>query len=639
MMKRNRATILLLSIILVLGWIKSVPAEVYLASNPTEFQNFLTLAQASADNDTIKLKAGVYNVGNKLEYVITPTKGNLTIEQENPGYDVFLNGGAAGRILEIRNSGGTNEIITITGITFQNAIGTALNVSAPNIEIKNCKFINNTPDFDLSPATRLGGGAELTGKVTLKNNIFDGNQGSPDMCGGATIVGGPFELDSNIFVNNTGGGPYLSVNGGGLCIRSNVPSPEPLETVPPTPKKPEIILTNNVFDANTCSAFYGCPGGLYISQNSYLDPQIVITNNTFINNTAMQTGAAAGAAILMSFAGVLGIHNNIFWDNFDSSYPPVLRDVAGNLPDSVTLNVTYNLFFDSSSQVWTTSFGNPITPNLGCDGGCDTNVYTQNPGLSFLDYHLIENSPCIDAGDNSALALAPATDIDGDDRKIDDPAVADTGNGTPPIVDIGADEYTPPQAEISVSPTAFDFPDTIVMQSSSPLDVIISNIGQVRLDITGILLDNTTDFSLDTGTCGTNINIVPGENCTVSVTFSPQTVESLNASLIINSTDPDSLSTVVFLSGYGDVDTDGDGIGNKADPDDDNDGLPDEVEENILGTNPLQIDTDGNGTPDGDEDADGDGFTNIQELQCDSDPADPNSRCGRFLPFLMLLLD
>jgi hypothetical protein len=39
----------------------------------------------------------------------------------------------------------------------------------------------------------------------------------------------------------------------------------------------------------------------------------------------------------------------------------------------------------------------------------------------------------------AALAL-PATDIDGDDRKIDDPAVADTGNGTPPIVDIGAFE-------------------------------------------------------------------------------------------------------------------------------------------------------------------------------------------------------
>ena len=66
-----------------------------------------------------------------------------------------------------------------------------------------------------------------------------------------------------------------------------------------------------------------------------------------------------------------------------------------------------------------------------------------------------------------------------------------------------------------------------------------------------------------------------------------------------------------------------------------NDGL----EVNILGTDPLQSDTDGNGTPDGDEDTDGDGFANDEEIQCGSDPGDPGSKCRRGLPFLMLLLD
>ena len=56
------------------------------------------------------------------------------------------------------------------------------------------------------------------------------------------------------------------------------------------------------------------------------------------------------------------------------------------------------------------------------------------------DLHLKPSVPCIDAGNNDAPDL-PTTDIDGDDRRIDDPTVIDTGNGTAPIVDMGADEF------------------------------------------------------------------------------------------------------------------------------------------------------------------------------------------------------
>ena len=46
------------------------------------------------------------------------------------------------------------------------------------------------------------------------------------------------------------------------------------------------------------------------------------------------------------------------------------------------------------------------------------------------------------------------------------------------------------------------------------------------------------------------------------------------------------------------TDTDGDRIGDNADPDDDNDGLTD-IEEAALGTNPLLADTDGDNVNDG----------------------------------------
>jgi len=42
------------------------------------------------------------------------------------------------------------------------------------------------------------------------------------------------------------------------------------------------------------------------------------------------------------------------------------------------------------------------------------------------------------------------------------------------------------------------------------------------------------------------------------------------------------------------IDSDEDGIGNNADPDDDNDSLSD-VDESSLGTDPLKADTDGDG--------------------------------------------
>jgi hypothetical protein len=69
------------------------------------------------------------------------------------------------------------------------------------------------------------------------------------------------------------------------------------------------------------------------------------------------------------------------------------------------------------------------------------------------NYRLTSGSPCIDAGDNTAVP--PDTqdldgdgntseplpfDLDGNRRFVDDPDTPDTGNGPPPIVDMGAFE-------------------------------------------------------------------------------------------------------------------------------------------------------------------------------------------------------
>ncbi len=56
------------------------------------------------------------------------------------------------------------------------------------------------------------------------------------------------------------------------------------------------------------------------------------------------------------------------------------------------------------------------------------------------DLRLTPGSPCIDAGDNTALPEDVTTDFDGNPRFVDDPYTVDTGLGFPPIVDMGAYE-------------------------------------------------------------------------------------------------------------------------------------------------------------------------------------------------------
>jgi hypothetical protein len=77
-------------------------------------------------------------------------------------------------------------------------------------------------------------------------------------------------------------------------------------------------------------------------------------------------------------------------------------------------------------------------------------------------------------------------------------------------------------------------------------------------------------------------------------------------------------------------DTDGDGVGNNADTDDDNDDMPDDFEL-ANGLDPLD-------EADAAGDADGDGFTNLEEFEAGTDPQDPESKPSRDLSWLFLLL-
>jgi hypothetical protein len=72
------------------------------------------------------------------------------------------------------------------------------------------------------------------------------------------------------------------------------------------------------------------------------------------------------------------------------------------------------------------------------------------------DLHLLPASPCIDAGDNTAVPAGVTTDLDGNPRFVDQPEVPDTGNGAAPIVDMGALEADYLEVAMKFTPQALN---------------------------------------------------------------------------------------------------------------------------------------------------------------------------------------
>jgi hypothetical protein len=102
------------------------------------------------------------------------------------------------------------------------------------------------------------------------------------------------------------------------------------------------------------------------------------------------------------------------------------------------------------------------------------------------------------------------------------------------------------------------FADTTVGASSAPQIVTIGNTGTAVLQVFNIQITgpNTSDFTLDlnggSSPCAiATPTIALNASCTVAVTFSPQSAGAKSASLEITSSDPNSGTLDVALSGTG----------------------------------------------------------------------------------------
>ena len=215
----------------------------------------------------------------------------------------------------------------------------------------------------------IGGGILTTpGSPTLTKCTFIHNMA--DRGGGANnwgyTTGNPTFIQCK-FIGNT-----ASV-GGGMESQGGAP-----------------ILTNCVFSGNTST---GSGGGLLNMGES----DITLTNCTFSGNTA----AASGGGIHNSWATAsVEVVNCIFWDNSDS----------GGSDESAQIHIVNVTVSVDYTCVQGLSGGLGGTGNIGDDplfvdaDGADDVVGSEDD-----DVHLMEDSPCIDAGHPAVEYL----DVDG----------------------------------------------------------------------------------------------------------------------------------------------------------------------------------------------------------------------------------
>ena len=345
---------------------------------PGDYDTIQDAINASKTGDTVSVAAGTY-----YENILFPGSKTITLISENGAVSTVIDGGNNGSVVRFaKGNNSTLDGFTITnGSTSENGGGIRIG-SSSSPTIANCIITDNE--------AFAGGGISCgdSSEPFITNSIIQNNSvtGDNDQSNGGGIHASPAAsptITNCIIKNNTS-----DWNGGGLAFNT---ADEPL-------------IVNCIFSNNTAAV----NGGAITFKNS----APIITNCTFSNNIASSPGGAIACSNPLPGTAVA---NSILWGD----HPAEITC------DANTISVTY-----SDIQ------GEPTWPGIG-NINTDPKFVDQANG----DFHLLNDSPCIDAGDNSALALQQATDIDGDDRKIDNPAVADTGNGTPPIVDMGADEY------------------------------------------------------------------------------------------------------------------------------------------------------------------------------------------------------
>jgi len=166
----------------------------------------------------------------------------------------------------------------------------------------------------------------------------------------------------------------------------------------------------------------------------YLGATLALDNCTITGNSAAGYGGGVATLMALGAPGTVTMANCILWQNTASFGSQIAIGSGSAYPGASTISVSHSDVQGGQAAAYVDPAGT-LTWGLG---NIDADPKFANPTAG--DYHLLPGSPCIDAGNNAAVPAGITTDLDGNPRFVDDLSAPDTGQGTPPIVDMGAYE-------------------------------------------------------------------------------------------------------------------------------------------------------------------------------------------------------
>ncbi|MCK6483187.1 MAG: right-handed parallel beta-helix repeat-containing protein [Phycisphaerae bacterium] len=355
------------------------------------------------------------------------------------------------------NSAGAGMVIlggspTLLNCTFDrnlSHLGAGLLAYAGSATLTDCSFTGNYAYIG-----RGGGMYNVSGATpTLRRCRFIGN-----MSYGASSVGdgGAMfnELNSNVTLidcefrdNSSSATQSIYSNGGAICNLGDG------MTVINTRFYRNSALVGGAVWTGRATTFVNCAfsGNNGVQVGGAL---VNFLNNAWVINCVFSRNATAdGGAIENGTNAHAYVTNCVLWGNTSPGQPTYkaqIHNTGGSA--TVTWSCVQGVFeaIPGEDPPDPADFPGCIDANpLFVDADGADNV----PGSLDDDFHLQPASPCIDAGNNAALPTDTPDldgdgnvgepipiDLDGGARRADDPARPDTGQGSPPIVDMGVFE-------------------------------------------------------------------------------------------------------------------------------------------------------------------------------------------------------